>query len=74
MQPSKTTVETGYFGVPDGPRRGRSTKVHAVENGKPICGARIGLDMVYQWCARWVQWSYLECEHCKAAAVRRGLV
>jgi hypothetical protein len=54
----------GYYGNPNG----RHTKVHVVENGKPICGCKIDKGMIFQWCAylfSGVTNSYVECEHCR---------
>jgi hypothetical protein len=56
-------METGYFGIP-GNNGSRSTKVHLVENDKPVCGATLSKQQVYQWCAPYIQTDYLECGHC----------
>lgn len=53
-------ITTGYFADTK-----NSTKVHLVENGKPICGVAIGIKKQYQWCARRVHLEYLECKRCK---------
>lgn len=64
---SRSVISTGWFGVPG---ENRSTKVHVVKDGKPICGAQVGPKMVFQWCARGTHWGYIDCEHCKAMTRR----
>jgi len=64
MGDSRMKKSIGYFANPNG----RYTKVHVVENDKPICGSKIGGKMIFQWCAylfSGVTHSYVECEHCK---------
>lgn len=65
-------TSTGWFGVP-GRRMGStvSTKVHFVENHRPICGARIHPLALYQWCSRGMNWDYLECRNCKRVGIAR---
>lgn len=58
-------VWTGYFA-----NIFRWTKVHLVENGKPLCGSRIGDDMAFQWCAGGAWYDYLECEKCKKIFIK----
>ena len=59
-------LATGYYGVP-GSSKGSFT-VHAVMEGKPLCGWRPRKNMEFQWCAGGIRWDYLECERCKAKA------
>lgn len=56
-------VEVGWFGIPGGPSW-RSTKTHAVVDGKPMCGSRLGKDMEFQWCSHHGN-IVPECETCK---------
>ena len=56
-------MSTGYFGIP-GSATG-FTKVHIVEGGRPICGARVSPESEYQWCAPGIKLDYLECGNCK---------
>jgi len=41
------------------------TKVHLVENGKPICGSLISKDKSFQWNATYPVLNYVECKRCK---------
>lgn len=61
---------TGYYGIPG---EHRFTKVHVVSRDKkgPICGARIGAEMEFQWCAWHAMWGFIECEHCKRIVIKR---
>ena len=59
-------ISTGWFGVP-GARSGSSSKVHLVAGGKPICGARLGPKMEYQFCSSTLSLEYVECEPCRKA-------
>ena len=60
-------MQIGYFGSPK-----RYTRTHLVENGKPICGSKIGEDLRFQWCANiknpvnlhFNTNRYVECMHC----------
>lgn len=61
--PSRPVVSTGWFGVPGGPES-RSTPVHVVKGRIPICGAKVGDDQEYQWCAMGVFRGYVECKNC----------
>jgi len=55
---------TGYYGHIDHTGRVRSGKVHAVETGRPICGATPDLT-TFQWCGGdWVL-HYINCDRCK---------
>ena len=62
---------TGWYGIPGG---GRFTKIHVVSRDKkgPICGARIGPKMEFQWCAWHAMWGFIECEHCKRIILQRA--
>lgn len=53
----------GWFGIPGGPAC-RSTKTHVVREGKPICGARLGKNMEFQWCSH-EDISEPGCDRCK---------
>lgn len=55
-------MQTGYFGVPG--RADRSSKVHLVDEGKPLCGSRIGKDSKFQRCAGGAELRYVECKSC----------
>lgn len=55
-------VQTGFFA-----NQKRWTKVHVVQEGKPICGTKIGNNMSFQFNAQGVRLDYVECEHCKRA-------
>jgi hypothetical protein len=58
-------MQTGFFGSPN-----RVTKCHAVKDGKPICGCKIGIDLNFQWCANGVVWKYINCQSCKNKIVK----
>lgn len=53
-------IETGYYGVP-GKIGG---KVHLAEGHKPMCGTHLHPKAEFQWCARGVVLSYVECQRC----------
>lgn len=57
------SLATGWFGIPGGPEH-RSTKVHVVRDGTPVCGARVGPEMQFQWCAPGTYWPYVDCTRC----------
>lgn len=65
-------IVIGYFGVP-GTIGG---KVHICGTANindlhpaPLCGARLGAKVEFQWCATWPNgFTYIECEHCKKKA------
>ncbi len=60
------STSTGYFGIP-----GRiGGMVHAVRDGRPLCGRR-DPRAVYLWCAWGWVFSYLECRRCIGLAQRR---
>lgn len=40
------------------------TKVHIVNEGKPVCGAKIGKGKIYQKCANGVYIHIIECRRC----------
>ena len=58
---------TGYFG---NPVTQRSTKVHIIADGIPICGTRISKDYEFEWCAHDIQAEYIDCEKCKRLGVK----
>lgn len=64
------TITTGYFADPE---EKTWTKVHAVRNGKPLCGCKISDGMEYQWCSQTIQKKYIECERCLQKLKRMGL-
>lgn len=53
---------TGYYGKPG---THYTSGVHAVRDGKPLCGYRPAKTMVFQWCANGIQHDYLECDRCR---------
>lgn len=58
--------DIGWFGIPGGPEW-RSTKTHAMVNGKPLCGSRLGENMEFQWCST-IEGNHLpECKRCEKA-------
>ncbi len=62
------TYRTGYFASQ---QRDRPTKVHVVDgNDSPVCGATLGGDMIFQWCAQVIRVEYIECKTCKRIANR----
>ena len=52
-------ITTGYFA-----NEKTWTKVHYVENGKPICNSRI-VNKDYKFCANGRYAEYIECKKCK---------
>lgn len=56
-------MATGWFGIP-GEYASRSTKVHVIKHGAPICGSRIGKRQRFQWCSGGIQRTYIECLRC----------
>jgi len=62
-------IATGYFGIPG---TSRTTRVHVVENGRPICGSHLGPGQKFQWCAGGAQLEYVECSRCKARLAKDG--
>ncbi len=63
-------IATGYFGIPG---TSRTTLVHIVDNGRPICGSRVGPDQQFQWCAGGVRLEYVECARCIKRLAREFL-
>jgi len=53
---------TGYYTNEQYPTRRRV--VHAVLEGKPICGTRIGKKAQCQYCANDFHIPYIECKKC----------
>jgi hypothetical protein len=71
MKPVKMgqRCSTGWFGRPSTSEHGaRSTKVHAVVDGRVLCGYRPHHTMIYQWCSASINFRYLECPRCKEKA------
>lgn len=58
---------TGWYGIAGG-ASSDSSKVHALANGRPLCGWKPRPAMEYQWCAGGICFPYLECDRCKAKA------
>ncbi len=60
-------LTTGYYGRASGEGgRALSTKSHAQENGKNLCGYRPHDTLIFQWCAAdWVL-NYIDCVGCRA--------
>ena len=54
-------MQTGYFAHPI---KMTFTKVHAIQNGKPFCGCKLGNGMEFQWCTQNMKKSYIECNRC----------
>lgn len=61
----KDNLYTGYFA-----NEKTFTQVHIVKDNKPVCGASIGADKKFQFCAHGVIKNYLECEHCKKIVIK----
>jgi hypothetical protein len=60
----------GWYGIPGGPEW-RSTKTHAVVEGKPLCGSKLGENMEFQWCST-IEGNHLpECKRCEKV-LRKG--
>ena len=66
--------QTGYFGIPGDQTMKGCTKVHFVrvsttgKDWKPICGAKLRPEMVFQFCSDGFCVDYVECGSCKKAA------
>lgn len=58
-------TSTGWWGIPGQKDGGRNSRVHAVSDGKPICGQKFHPEAEYQWCCDGLNRDYLECEKCK---------
>ena len=58
-------MQTGWYGSPL-----RYTKVHVIDSDGPICGAKIGIDLSFQWCASGAEWDYIECKACKKKVLK----
>jgi len=54
-------IKTGYFAHPI---KQTCTKVHAVQNGKPFCGCKVGDGMEFQWCSQNIKKDFIECDKC----------
>jgi len=59
------TYQTGWFGIParDG-RYYRGGRVHALRDGKPICGEHIHPKAGFQQSAPGIVKSHIECRRC----------
>lgn len=64
------TYATGYFaraGKPDN-AMAKATKVHALKNGKAMCGYRPHKTMSFQWNSNGLVYGYIDCPSCKKLA------
>lgn len=59
-------IETGYFSNLLYPYS--RSKVHVVDDGKPLCGCAISKNSEFQWCAHYINPEYIECSRCKTIA------
>ena len=63
------SFSTGWFGrASEQGHSAKSTKVHLLVNGKPVCGYKPHKTMQFQWCASSIMNSYIECSECKEKA------
>ena len=64
LKVNSEVFSTGWYGSPY--RKGNGT-VHVKVKGErlPVCGARIGEDMSFQWCAHGIREEWIECGSCK---------
>lgn len=53
---------TGWWGIPG--RENPLAKIHAVCDGKAICGKIPHVKSIFQWCANGLYRSYVECKTC----------
>lgn len=59
-------MEVGYFGrAKEDGHSARSTQVHALLNGKVMCGYKPHPTMKFQWCAFDTGVHLVECPKCK---------
>lgn len=49
-------------------------KVHAIFEGKAICGAKFHPEAEYQFCGHGLHFDMLECDSCKHIVRRHGLL
>lgn len=56
-------LSTGWWGIPG--RENSTSKVHAVKDGKPICGKSPHPKSQYQWCCHGFNREYIECQKCR---------
>ena len=58
------TIHTGWFGIPGGPVS--KGKVHLVRAStmRPVCGARHGERMAFQYCAGRAYMDWVDCKNC----------
>lgn len=70
MSTSDSVFQTGYFArASQNGLTAKSTKVHVVENGKPVCGYRPHKTMQFCWTANGIYLRYVDCPKCKAKCV-----
>lgn len=69
MKISKTySFSTGWYGrATEHGHSAKSTKVHLLVNGKPVCGYKPHKTMQFQWCS--YSTMYIECDECKKRAL-----
>jgi hypothetical protein len=68
----RTTIATGWFGIPGG-QTSRSTKVHVVDKNGPICGSRLSEKQQFQFCSRGARIEWIECRNCLQIAKRMNM-
>ena len=59
-------MSTGWFGIP-GKTPPVDGKVHAVHQGKTICGWKPESPYQFQWCAHGINLPMIDCSKCHAA-------
>jgi hypothetical protein len=64
------SIQTGYF-ANSKKSLTRCTKVHLVEDGKPMCGARVDPQSEFLWCANGIESLYIDCYHCAVIAFKK---
>lgn len=64
---SEDVYQTGYFArAGQNGLSAKSTKVHVIKNGKPVCGYKPHKTMQFCWNANGIYLSYVDCPKCKA--------
>lgn len=59
-------IQTGYFArARENGQTSKWTKVHLVDNGKPLCGYVPHKTMQFQWNSQGVHLAYVECDKCR---------
>lgn len=57
-------LSTGWWGFPG--RDNGSSKVHAVVDGKALCGKTPHPKSEFQWCCHGINREFIDCQACKA--------